>query len=402
MLSQLKLFDICAKMVDKVGDQVENALNLVVSTMEQSGNMKKALKQKIFETVSTLRSLFVKLRASGDSKTSEINKLTKQVGKLEAELKQCRDRQAREHQTPSIAGDTVLDDMVAMEHGTPPSISCSEPAGAVTRCMALPTHKVDRLYVAAVKKMKAKTYKMTVGSKGAHPPETIKQLLKAKIYPSEIKVGINAFKTLNSGRVLIETKSKEETEALDNEIQAKCGGDLEINIHTLRKPRLIILNVPEDISTTNIEDSILMQNPDLNLKKGEVAAKFSYVTKKMNRNLVVEVGADTRKTLLHRKIKLGWQICRIEDYLVATRCFKCSRFNHRLRDCSGEVTCSLCTGPHTLKECTGDSKIYKCINCVTYNKHNPTKNISVDHSSLDKKCPSMQANIEKYRMNPKY
>jgi len=228
MLSQLKLFDICAKMVDKVGDQVENALNLVVSTMEQSGNMKKALKQKIFETVSTLRSLFVKLRASGDSKTSEINKLTKQVGKLEAELKQCRDRQAREHQTPSIAGDTVLDDMVAMENGMPPSISCSEPAGAVTRCTALPTHKVDRLYVAAVKKMKAKTYKMTVRSKGAHPPETIKQLLKAKIYPSEIKVGINAFKTLNSGRVLIETKSKEEIEALDNEIQAKCGGELEI------------------------------------------------------------------------------------------------------------------------------------------------------------------------------
>jgi hypothetical protein len=88
--------------------------------------------------------------------------------------------------------------------------------------------------------------------------------------------------------------------------------------------------VPEDISTTNIEDSILMQNSDLNLKRGGTVAKFSYVTKKMNRNVVVEVGADTRKTLLHRKIKLGWQICKIEDYLVATRCFKCSRFNHRL------------------------------------------------------------------------
>ena len=66
-----------------------------------------------------------------------------------------------------------------------------------------------------------------------------------------------------------------------------------------------------------------MQNPDLNLRKGEIVAKFSYVTKKMNRNLVVEVGADTRKILLQRKIKIGWQICRIEDYLVANRCFKC-------------------------------------------------------------------------------
>jgi len=66
-----------------------------------------------------------------------------------------------------------------------------------------------------------------------------------------------------------------------------------------------------------------MQNPDLNLRNGEIVAKFSYVTKKMNRNLVVEVGADTRKILLQREIKIGWQICRIEDYLVANKCFKC-------------------------------------------------------------------------------
>ena len=52
--------------------------------------------------------------------------------------------------------------------------------------------------------------------------------------------------------------------------------------------------VPEDISTTNIEDSILMQNPDLNLRKVEIVDKFSYVTKNMNRNLAVLVGADTR------------------------------------------------------------------------------------------------------------
>ena len=89
-------------------------------------------------------------------------------------------------------------------------------------------------------------------------------------------MGINTFKTLNSGRVLIETNSKEEIEALGKEIQAKCGSDLEINIHALRKPRLILLNTREDISTMNIEDSIQMQNPDLNLRKGEIENKISY------------------------------------------------------------------------------------------------------------------------------
>ena len=119
----------------------------------------------------------------------------------------------------------------------------------------------------------------------------------------------------------------------------------------------------------------------------------------MTRNIVVEVEADTRKLVLQRKIKMGWQICRIDDYLVANRCFKCSRFNHRHRDSRGEVTCPLCAGPHTLKECKSESKAYKCINCVIYNKHNPNKNISIDQSSQDKRCPSMQATIEKYRLN---
>jgi len=39
---------------------------------------------------------------------------------------------------------------------------------------------------------------------------------------------------------------------------------------------------------------------------------------------------------------------------------------------------------------------------VNYNKHNPTKKISVDHSSLDRKCPRMHAVIEKYRLNTEY
>ena len=45
----------------------------IVCTVEQSSNMRKTLKQKIFETVSTLRTLFAKLKDSGNRKTSEIN-----------------------------------------------------------------------------------------------------------------------------------------------------------------------------------------------------------------------------------------------------------------------------------------------------------------------------------------
>jgi hypothetical protein len=145
--------------------QIENALNLIVSTTDQSGNMKKELKKTIFETVSTLRTLFVKLRASGDSKTSEIGKLTEKVTKLEAQLQQGSDKQARGHRTPSIVRDTLLAAITSKEHGTPCSVSCLDPARKI-RCMLLPTDRVGKLYAAAVKETKAKTYKMTVRSKG--------------------------------------------------------------------------------------------------------------------------------------------------------------------------------------------------------------------------------------------
>ena len=63
--------------------------------------------------------------------------------------------------------------------------------------------------------------------------------------------------------------------------------------------------MPEDINTTNIEDAIITQNPELNLTKGSITAKFIQVTKRKYCNAIVEVGADTRGTILHRKIKIG-------------------------------------------------------------------------------------------------
>jgi hypothetical protein len=67
-----------------------------------------------------------------------------------------------------------------------------------------------------------KTFKLTVKSQESQSPEMSKGLLRSKINPTKIKVGINSFKSLRDVRVLIETGSKEEVEALED-INAKCG-----------------------------------------------------------------------------------------------------------------------------------------------------------------------------------
>jgi hypothetical protein len=65
-------------------------------------------------------------------------------------------------------------------------------------------------------------FKITVKSKKSLSAETIKETLKSKINPTDIKVGINSFKALTDGRVLITTSRKEEAEALKMDIKAKC------------------------------------------------------------------------------------------------------------------------------------------------------------------------------------
>jgi len=132
---------------------------------------------------------------------------------------------------------------------------------------------------------------------------------------------------------------------------------LEVNVHKLRNPRLVIYNIPKTISISNIQDTLPAKNPELNLKTWDITAKFLYETKRRTRHLVIEVSAQTRKLLIQKKVKLGWLICIIGDKRVAKRCFKCSRLNHRFRECRGTETCPLCAGSHRLNECKLNRRI---------------------------------------------
>jgi len=89
-------------MADDVNKDIENALNKIVCTTEQSGNMKKELKHTIYETVSTLRKRFVKLKDSYDSKTRAIPELQTLVATTKTELEEARSRTDKDHEVPSL------------------------------------------------------------------------------------------------------------------------------------------------------------------------------------------------------------------------------------------------------------------------------------------------------------
>jgi len=95
-------------------------------------------------------------------------------------------------------------------------------------------------------------------------------------------------------------------------------------------------------------------------------------------------------------------MCRVDDNVLVKRSYRCSRFNHKHRECKGEEVCPLCTRNHSLKQCTAAPTEYKCINCMVYIKHHPTTQIDIAHTSLDKKCPSLKAIPEKHKKNTEY
>jgi aconitase B len=85
-----------------------------------------------------------------------------------------------------------------------------------------------------------------------------------------MKIRIKTLNSLKDGRVLIEVGSEDETNLLRTNISAKYVEVLEVNVQKLRKPRLIVRNIPQDIKVENIEETMLAQNPELNMETGRL------------------------------------------------------------------------------------------------------------------------------------
>jgi hypothetical protein len=207
--------------------------------------MKKELKNTIYETVSTLRKLFANLKDIDDSKSKKISELETLVATTKAELEEAISKTQKGQGMPPSS--TRREQGTQAERGVAPS--GGEQAKHYTY-----GREQSKLYSEALGgNLRHDTYKLTITPKDSLSPEEVKGILKAKINPTKIKVGIKSIKALRNGRVQIETGNKDETEILTKDINEKCGQNLEAQVHRLRHPRLVIYNIPDDIPTNNVK-----------------------------------------------------------------------------------------------------------------------------------------------------
>jgi hypothetical protein len=200
-------------MADDEKQRVENAFSTLVSITEKSGNLRKDLKNDIPESVSTLRKVFSEMKTQLENKSEQNEKLHEEVMKVRAEMSRKKDSQLSRQLAPSL--DHMQQTSRSGERMEPPSEA-----------------RRRKLFSEVLKDEDDKRYKITVKVKDhSQSPEQIKLQMKENINPTDIKVGIQTFKTLHDGRIIIETGSEEEINSLSSAISTKCGKQLEIIIH---------------------------------------------------------------------------------------------------------------------------------------------------------------------------
>jgi ribosome recycling factor len=90
-------------MADEASQNIEDALKKIVNTTDQRGNMRKDLKKTIFESASTLRNLFHKMKEMLDEKTRQNKHLENEATKMNKELDNCRSRTPNgQAETPKV------------------------------------------------------------------------------------------------------------------------------------------------------------------------------------------------------------------------------------------------------------------------------------------------------------
>ncbi|EZA50976.1 hypothetical protein X777_10541 [Ooceraea biroi] len=113
--------------------------------------------------------------------------------------------------------------------------------------------------------------------------------------------------------------------------------------------------------------------------------------------VVAVVNAETRERFPQlEKLKIGWNICRVQDYVGILRCFKCCGYYHFAKDCSkSKEICGKCVDQHATKDCNSETR--KCINCEEKIRVYNIKNLKTNHSAYDNNCPCLRKEMEKQR-----
>lgn len=218
----------------------------------------------------------------------------------------------------------------------------------------------------------------------------VKALVRETVDPKALKLGINKMKNLSNNALLVECNNTTDRELLEIELNKIAAVSVERPKKKL--PTLLLQYVPYNIADTEIKDTIIHQNNLDHIDEAVLNVRFTKTKFSDSRHIVIEVHPKLRREMLAlQRIKLGWNMCRVEDFTIVTRCFKCLGYGHTSKFCTNQQACSNCAENHHWRDCNNQNSI-RCPNCIKANTliQNSGKKLNVNHSAFSKECPRLQ------------
>lgn len=227
----------------------------------------------------------------------------------------------------------------------------------------------------------------------------IKTLLRDKIDPSTLKVGIISTRQTRSGGLTVQVDTETSKQILVQAIDDCCDLKDKISAEEIKKllPRQKVEDVPKDMTDDELievmyhrNDEIQSHYKDIQNFKENCVVKYRHAKKnKESDSVVIEVSPGLRKILLGKGyVNLQWTRSSVSDYIHVTKCFQCCGFHHLSRHCKDTQRCGRCAGPHKLADCHEDKVNSRCINCTKHNDKTRKKVYDTNHESVDPECPS--------------
>ena len=226
---------------------------------------------------------------------------------------------------------------------------------------------------------------------GATPKE-IKESIQKAVNLQEEGWQIVSHKGTKNGKLALRTATQRQAQTIADSKKLKEAG-LETEVLEKRRPRIVLYDIPTNMSAPEVQEAIIAQNfKDENARgiKEQLLPKFKLGRKHQEReNWVCEVEPELRKRLLEkRRIYIQFNSCKVDDYIGITRCYKCQSFGHIAKYCRAEsTTCGHCaqTG-HRRANCTKLEAPPKCAVCNRFGKDDR-------HDTTDNECPALKAEI---------
>lgn len=265
----------------------------------------------------------------------------------------------------------------------PAKLTYAERLGLRSKAAALSNRKQDPPNVVMI---------VPANPKESESSEATKVAIQKIISPTEQKLQVKNVRRIQGNGIIVETATKKDTNELLANQKIKAAGFI-VGTPARKNPKVVIFDVPKMDSEEATMNAIAEQNLTAQEKTiFRTQAKLAFKTGSKTReesNWVLETSKEVRDILIQKtRLYIGWRCARVEDYVAATRCYKCQNFGHTTKYCrSREDTCGHCSGTgHTFKTCPNKTKEPVCVNCKRAGKPHA-------HNIKDRECPAYKAAI---------